>query len=197
MLLFYKQKSFRKSSNLLIFFFSSEIYIQLNRSSYLARHRLFNPGKKLPFSAHWNRERLIACFRCSAVGHYNLLKEYSCAPSTVQHAGRQQLTAQSWRKNAVAQDKSPALPENAVCSWMFTQSTQTFSTWLFPRTRQMASCHGRSQNFVPLLPKGKRSESTTGTGPEIPKPKTERISGSSGVLTCSFETRKKPLALSV
>lgn len=179
-------------SALFFFFFSSEIYIQLNRSSHLALHHLFNPGK-LPFTARWNRERLIVFIQYSAIGHYNL--ECSCAPSTahvqsscsVQHAGRQQLAAQLWRRNAVTQDKSPALPENAVYSWMFTQNRQTFSTWLFPRTHQMASCHGRSQNFVSLLPKGKRPESSTGTGPEIPrslqffKPKSERLSRTIGV----------------
>lgn len=157
-------------------FFFSEIYIQLSRSSHLALHHLFNPGK-LPFTAHWNRETLIVFIQYSAIGQYNVLKEYSCAPITVhmqsncsvQHAGRQQLTAQLWRRNAVTQDQRPALPENAVCSWMFTQSRQTFSTWLFPRTHRMASCQGRGQNFVSLLPKGKRAESTTGTGPEIPR----------------------------
>lgn len=177
MFLFYKQKSFHKPSNLLFFlFFSTEIYIQLNRSSHLALHHLFSPGK-LPFTSHWNTERLIVFIQYRAIGHYNLLKENSRAPSAVHEqsscsvpgAGRQQLTAQSWRRNVVTQDKSPAPPENAVCSWIFTQSRQTFSTWLFPRTHQMASCRGRSQNFVSLLPKGKRPESTTGTPPEIPR----------------------------
>lgn len=149
---FYKQNS----SN--AFFFLSVIDTQLNRSSHLALHHLLNP-RKLLLTAHWNRGRVRVLIQFRAIGHYNSLKEYSCAPSaahcSVQHAGRQRLTAQLWRRNAVTWDRNPALPENAVCSWMFTQSRQTFSTWLFPGTHQMASCHGRSQNFVSLLPRTK------------------------------------------
>lgn len=84
--------------------------------------------------------------QCSANGHY-YLKSLSFVPSTVgmqcdravQHAGGQQLTARLGKKeNVVAQHKTPAHPENAICSRVFTQSRQILSALVFQRARQKA-----------------------------------------------------------
>lgn len=57
----------------------------------------------------------------------------------VQHAGGQQLTALLGKKeNVVAQYKTPAHPENTICSRVLTQSRQTLSALVFQRARQKA-----------------------------------------------------------
>lgn len=135
MFLFYKQNS----SN--AFFF---LDTRLNRSSHLALHHLLNP-RKLLLTAHWNRGRLRVLIQFRAIGHYNSLKEYSCAPRAA-HCSVQQLEGSSSLHSC-----------GEGMQWLRTetQSRQTFSTWLFPGTHQMASCHSRSQNFVSLLPRTK------------------------------------------
>lgn len=73
----------------------------------------------------------MVLMQCSANGHY-YLKSVSFVPNpvgmqcdrAVQHAGGQQLTARlGGKENAVAQYKTLAHPENAICSGVLTEQT--------------------------------------------------------------------------